>query len=563
MLRKTRSMILGVAGSLLLILSLAPGIVSAFSAYGAGTSGNPYRIATCEQLQEIDNNLSGYYVLISNIDCSGSTFTHLADSVSFSGTLDGRNHSIVNPSIDSHALFRNTNDATIKNIRLVSGSVGTPGIASFAVIATDTIMSNVHSSLTINGDSENNSTAGIAAYLYGTTTLSNSSYSGTLNAATVGGYQGGLVGQMWDSTVLVSDSYVDGILNINGPYSGGVAGGPFSGTIRRVYSSATINMNGQLYSGGLTGRTQIPFEDSFAASTILNPGAGVGGFVGNDNSGTYTNVYYDRYLSGNLDCGNSSGTCTAVNVANATPNYFKNNSSAGPFSAWDFSSVWQTTAGYPTLRSLSSFSDPVVPNNGDANGDGTLDSYQAHVASVQNTTSVWSTVEVPADSSCTIENPQAVDANSLMVDKAFKQQLSTMTAFDVYCPTAGSTVQVTVVYDKQYNTSNSVLRHFNPATNTYSTVPNASFGTRVVGGVAKTTVTYSITDGGSLDTDGVADGIIKDPVGFSEAPGAPSTGAGEPSQLLAVYVLAMISCGAIFAGLIVLGRKRALIDDCQ
>lgn len=99
-----------------------------------------------------------------------------------------------------------------------------------------------------------------------------------------------------------------------------------------------------------------------------------------------------------------------------------------------------------------------------------------------------------------------------------------MTAFDAYCPTPGATVPVTIIYDKLYDTSKSVLRHYNVATSTYSPVPGAVFGTRTVGGSVRTIVTYNITDGGALDTDGVANGIIKDPVGFAVAPTVPTTG---------------------------------------
>lgn len=556
-MRRLGSCVLAVCASMLFSLVVNPGVASAFSAYGAGTSVNPYRIATCAQLQEIDDDKAGYYVLVSNIDCNGLTFVHLANTDAFTGTLDGQNHSIANISIDNNALFKYTNGATIKNIKLASGSVGDPGIASYVVWPTDTTMSNLHSSLTINGGSTNNSTAGIAAYLYGTTSVSYSSYSGTLNGATVGGYKGGLVGQMWDSTVLVTDSFVDGTLNFSGAYNGGVAGGPFSGTIRRVYSSAIINLNSSSYSGGLSGRTQVPVEDSFAASTISNPGTGSGGFVGNDNGGTYTNDFYDKYLSGNLDCGNGSGSCTIANNANAAPNYFKNNTTNGPLSTWNFSTIWQTTTGYPTLRNLSTFADPTVPNSGDANGDSTLDSYQARVASVQNASNIWSTVEVPSNTNCTITSPEAVDANSLTVDTGLIQQLSTMTGFDAYCPTSGATVPVTIIYDKQYDTSKSVLRHYNPTTGRYSTVSGAVFGTRTVGGVEKTTVTYNVTDGGSLDTDGVANGVIKDPVGFSIAPTAPVTGTGSASKPFTMYLFGLLSLAAIATGLTILRFRQS------
>lgn len=88
------------------------------------------------------------------------------------------------------------------------------------------------------------------------------------------------------------------------------------------------------------------------------------------------------------------------------------------------------------------------------------------------------------------------------------------------------------------------------------TVPGAVFSTRVIGGVTKTIVTYSITDGGALDTDGLANGIIKDPVGFAIVPTAPSTGLGKPYQPIAISILALISAASFVAGLIIVRSKH-------
>jgi len=142
-----------------------------------------------------------------------------------------------------------------------------------------------------------------------------------------------------------------------------------------------------------------------------------------------------------------------------------------------------------------------------------------------NDSDVWSTIETPADSNCTIENPQWSNPYSSQTDTGFTPQLITTTGFDVYCPTAGMTVPITVIYDKVYDTSKSVLRYYNPTTKTFQTVSGATFGTRIIGGVTKTTVTYSTTDGGTLDSDGIANKIIKDPIMLSDVTaGVPSTG---------------------------------------
>jgi len=171
-----------------------------------------------------------------------------------------------------------------------------------------------------------------------------------------------------------------------------------------------------------------------------------------------------------------------------------------------------------TLRALANFSATAnLPNNGDANGDSIQDSYQPTVNSIANSNDVWSTIELASGSGCTVENPQAYDAAAIRPDSGYSSPLATMTAFDLYCNAPGASATVTIIYDKIYDTSNAVLRFYNPSTNSYLTINDASFGTRSVGGVQKTTAVYTLTDGGSYDTDASADGIIHDPIGFAAA----------------------------------------------
>jgi tellurite resistance protein TehA-like permease len=48
---------------------------------------------------------------------------------------------------------------------------------------------------------------------------------------------------------------------------------------------------------------------------------------------------------------------------------------------------------------------------------------------------------------------------------------------------------------------------------TYSDLVNATIGTATVNGNQVTTITYSLTDGGPIDTDKATNGSITDPVG--------------------------------------------------
>ena len=520
--KKTISLSAWFSSLLVLLLSLiAPVSVFAFSANGSGTETIPFRISTCSQLQEIDNDLSGYYVLVANIDCEGVTFAHLAGSADFTGTLDGKNHVVKNINFDNYGLFQSTDGATIKNIFLDSGSVsGDYYVGSVVGHANNSIISNVHSSIDVEAVSYS---GGLVGSSTGNTSVTKSSYSGNLTGQA---YSGGLVGAMWDSGTSITDSFVDGTVHAYSPYVGALVGGFFNGVINRVYSSATIDTGANYYVGGLVGDDQGVVSNSFSATTLSAATSYYGGLVGLDVSGTYDNDFIDGYLSGSINWCSGSGElpgCTMVNSGNNESNYFKNNSINAPFETWDFNEIWQTTPGYPTLRDIALFDSPVYPNNGDANSDGIQDSYQGNVANIVDRNGIWSTVSVPASSGCTIDNASSNENDSSHVDTGFTAKTS-LDAFSIFCSSSSESVSVSIIYDKVY--SGSVLRFYNPVTHSYSSVPGVVYSTITVGGVTKTIATYNITDGSALDIDGISNGIIVDPVQLAVAITPPNTGIG-------------------------------------
>jgi len=534
--------------TMMLFYVLAPLKVFAYSGYGLGTQVNPYRISSCAQLQEINNNLSGYYILVSNIDCTGYNFAHLAASAAFSGTLDGQNHTIKNLVIDSFGLFSQTDGATIKNINISGGSTSSSGYGgSFVARATDTILTNLHSSMTVDAGI-GGYTGGIVGEMHGTSSVTASSFSGYVSASI---FSGGIVGVMLDPANSVTDSFTTGTLHPNGAFNGLIVGGFFAGTISNVYTSGTIDNGATTNIGGIIGDGLTAYlSNSFSAAKFSGRTFDNGAVTAFDSGVTYTNVYYDKYITNTAKMCNV-GTCngTAVNVGNSNPTYFMNNSTNGPLNTWDFNNVWQTTSSYPTLRNIALFDDQAgIPNNGDANNDGIMDSYQANVLSVQDNKGIWSTVTVPNSSGCTLGDGRSTSAISLSEDKGYSAQTN-LTGFYVYCPTSGMTVTVTIIYDKQY--SSPMLRYYNPITGSYSMVKGATYGTKTIGGITKTIATYDLTDGGSLDSDGLANGIIKDPVLLVLAPNAPVTGFGiyQKTPLDNLQYLGLIGSGMVLTAL--------------
>ena len=173
-----------------------------------------YQLSTPEELQAfsyIVNGIAGYKqnsaakaVLLSDIDMSGMpSWSPIGKSSSaFTGTFDGQGHSIQNLVVKTNksysGLFGNTSGATIKNfsvggtISVAEGSMehGAVGYAS------NTTISDVHSSLNITTAKANNDTrhiGGIAGTMAAASNISRCSYAGTLTDAgtnTVGGIVG-------------------------------------------------------------------------------------------------------------------------------------------------------------------------------------------------------------------------------------------------------------------------------------------------------------------------------------------------------------------------------------
>ena len=345
----------------LLIFFLIPKNTYAFSGSGTGTSGDPYEISTCLQLQEIQNDLGAYYDIHNNINCTGVTFTPIGV---FTGTLNGYNYEISNISITATGsnvgFFGQTNGATISNLRLISGTVVSAQAVSYmgSIVgsASNTTISHSSSSLTLspNGTSY---TGGIVSNTSGGLTIEKSYFDGTINNNNGAASTGGIVGSVSGSSNTVSNSYSAGTIHAGASgYGGALVGIVYSNiTVTNSYTGGTFTHSSSSYVSG--------FIAGFFAGSVTNSFAGVdynggGSFyramygVGN---GTSTGNYYDTFLAGISTCSYSgSANCTAVNSGNSTPNYFKNNTTNAPLTNWDFVAIWQTgSSSYPTLQGFS------------------------------------------------------------------------------------------------------------------------------------------------------------------------------------------------------------------
>ena len=188
---------------------------------------------------------------------------------------------------------------------------------------------------------------------------------GTVSSA--GNDLGGFIGGGNDSTD-ISDSYSTGNVHQtdSGTSVGGFIGRAWNDTntnIERSYATGAVTDCNDNCGGfvGLYASVGV-LRDSFSTGAVSDGGYG-GGFVGSIASDPSTLIadYFDTSSTMQTTCGQDGVTaagCQAVNVGNATPNYFFNNTTNAPYDAggavWHFPDVWTTNpVSYPTLSSIS------------------------------------------------------------------------------------------------------------------------------------------------------------------------------------------------------------------
>ena len=170
--------------------------------------------------------------------------------------------------------------------------------------------------------------------------------------------------------------------------------------------------------------------------------------------------------------------------------------------------------------------DPAVeaaaPNNGDANNDGVADATQSNVSSFVNPVT---NSYVSVQSNCTSQSNISTSAESTLFKDVGFNYPAGLVAFTLTCGSAGTNASVAVYF---YNPPTNVApRKYNDITHTYQTILGASLENMTIGGLPVLKASYTITDGGSLDQDMIANGTIVDPIGLAQSvAGVPRTGLG-------------------------------------
>jgi len=158
--------------------------------------------------------------------------------------------------------------------------------------------------------------------------------------------------------------------------------------------------------------------------------------------------------------------------------------------------------------------EDAAPNGGDANDDGTADSQQANVTSFVNSiTGNYAALATDGDCDQNDDPYMASVAANATADTHYAYPAGMMN-FSIDCDNPGDSTTVTQYYFGDYSDpSQFIARKYNTATQTYADIPGATISAVTIGGEKALKITYDITDGGSLDADGVANGTIVDPAG--------------------------------------------------
>ncbi len=288
-------MVLSILFLILITNRITSNAQTATAPSGSGTIGDPYLIATVENLYWVatqtnsGNSFSGKYLKqTADLDASATTtwfggqgwmpigystdngfFTYYV----FSGNYDGQNHIISNllinrTIINGYGLFGITDYATIKNL----------GVTNITIIAT--------------GDNDMYA-GGLIGYAIAGNTIENCYSTGSV---TCRWSPGGLIGAVVDETNpnTVTNCYSDCDVIATYWVAGGLISESYLGsTITNCYSTGSVTALGNItYVGGLIGNNVSDITNCYSTSVVTaGTGGSIGGLIG-DNYGNISNCYF-------------------------------------------------------------------------------------------------------------------------------------------------------------------------------------------------------------------------------------------------------------------------------
>jgi hypothetical protein len=294
---------------------------------GSGTLSSPWLVESISDLNLVRSNLSAHYKQMAHIDLvSVGNFQKIGNaSTKFTGTYDGNGFEIRNLTISVNdfevGLFGNVLNATLKNIRVVNGSVTNLGSYSptggLVALANGGSITNCHYQGTVtSGGIETGGLMGTGGNVPLTDCSANATVIGT---SEVGGLVADYVGTM-------ERCFSKGTVRASTSFAGGLIAILQTATVNDCYSNSSVFSND--YAGGLVAliNTLGTIRRSYATGSVegLTKCAGfIGTSTGTGSSirDCYTLSPYVRRVSGtNTEFARFMATVSGT-VANFSNNY--------------------------------------------------------------------------------------------------------------------------------------------------------------------------------------------------------------------------------------------------
>ncbi|MBW6515419.1 MAG: hypothetical protein K0B81_02235 [Candidatus Cloacimonetes bacterium] len=346
-------------------------------AAGDGSEGNPYEIASLENLYWIaasnavvpdpdqETRWGFNYIQTANIDASetvdwfnGQGWHPIGDSYFeywFIGSYNGAGYTIDNlyinrPDSSPIGLFGYISDSYLHRINILNANITAWDVAGVLVGVSDSstiYRCNSSGILKITG----NSGGGLVGVnTWHSTILKSSSSVSVTGGSAIGGIAGS--NEQWAAIKMSKSSG-----NINASYgiSGGLVGYNTSSNICCSYSSGKVY--GDYHVGGLVGINTLSgqINDSYSLGHVMG-NTNVGGLVGSQSASSSTNSYWNTQTSGQKTSAGGEGRTTAEMTYPYAENTYVN---------WDFTEIWEEDPvylnhGYPFLhwQTLTYFSFP-------------------------------------------------------------------------------------------------------------------------------------------------------------------------------------------------------------
>lgn len=296
---------------------------------------------------------------------------------------------------------------------------------------------------------------------------------------------------------------------------GGIIGVIANGEVRYAYVrggsvTGTVGATGGLV-GNVGGGQIHDVYSSAAVDTPINPG----GLAGSSADGLVSDSFWDTETSGQATSagGGTGRTTTQMKTASTYTD-----------GGWDLEQNWDIDGalnnGYPFLR--------LYLGDDDYNGDGLPDELQTGISSYINPVTDKRIV-IDVGEACEITTDDYVEESGLATQDADYEYVNGLFDFAGDCGTPGFTTTITLMY---YNVEpeDTTLRKYNENTGEYSQITSADIEALTIDSSTVTVASYTLTDGGELDMDGVEDGVFTDPAGLANFIGSNNSDSGSTNS---------------------------------